>query len=83
MALGPTAERRGLDAGPFRRILARLAGPAVRGGVGAMFLGGVVADGMGAHKRALVCQLYRSRHDRHLDLLSPPRPSGPIHGPGE
>jgi integrase len=62
--------------GDYRPEIGPPKGPAVRGGVGAMFLGGVVADRMGAHKGALVCQLYRSRHDRHLELLSPPRPSG-------
>jgi hypothetical protein len=36
-------------AGPVRRILSRLAGPSVRCGVCAVFLGPVVADGLGAH----------------------------------
>lgn len=46
-ALGPTAQRPGLDGGAAGRILARLAGTTVRCGVRAVLFGPVMADGVG------------------------------------
>ena len=82
-ALTPTAQRRGLDTGTVRRILTRLAGPAVRGRVRAVLLGPVVADRLGAHDRAMTGHLHRPGNDANLDFFSPPSPSDPVHGPGE
>src|SRR4051812_34464753 len=53
----PTAERLGLDAVAGRRILA-VAGPPVRGGVGAVLLAPVVADRVDADDLAIAGQLH-------------------------
>lgn len=50
----------------------------MRGSESAVFLGPVMADRMDPHDRSRTRDLHRLRHDRHLDLLSPPYPSGPI-----
>src|SRR5690242_18952061 len=63
--------------------MAGLAGTAVRGGVGAVFFGAVVADGLGAHDGALIGHLHRAGDDTNLDVSYAPSPSGPVHGSGE
>src|SRR5687767_12762256 len=67
----PTAQRRGLDAGPGRRIL-WVAGPPVRGGECPMFLGPVVPDRVHADDVAVAGQLNRTGDDAHLGAAAAP-----------
>src|SRR4029450_3449022 len=67
----PTAQRRGLDAGPGRRILP-VARPPVRGGERPMLLGPVVPDRMHAHDLAVDAELHRTGHNAHLRGPTPP-----------
>ena len=63
----PTAQRRGLDAGPGRRILS-LAGPPVRGGERAVLLGPVMPDRVDPDDVAVAGKLDRTGDDAHLAL---------------
>src|SRR6476660_2211136 len=78
----PTAQRRGLDAVPGRRILS-VAGPPVRGGERAMLLGPVVPDRMHPHDLAVAGKLHRIGHDAHLHRPAAPGVPSPIVGAGK
>ena len=62
-AARPTAQRLGLDAGTGRRILS-VAGPPVRGGERAVFLGPVVPDRVHPDDLPVAGELHRVGHDR-------------------
>src|SRR3712207_1357806 len=75
----PTAERRGLDAGLGRRILA-VAGPPVGGGERAVLLGPVVADRMDPDDLAVAGQLDRAGDNCDLDAAVGRGVPGPVAG---
>ena len=58
-------------------FLARLAGPAMRGGVGAVLLGPVVADGLGAHDPSLHRTSAPTRRRYIPRLVFPAKPFRP------
>src|SRR5829696_1038138 len=78
----PTAQRRGLDAGPGGRILS-VAGPPVRGGERPVFLGSVVPDRMHPQDLPVAGHLHRVGDDRDLHAAAPPGVSDLIYGAGE
>src|SRR4030095_7144361 len=75
----PTAQRRGLDAGPGRRLLAG-AGPPRRGGERTMLFGPVVPDRMHPDDLALDAELHRTGHDAYLHRSAAPAVPDPVVG---
>src|SRR4029450_3494854 len=67
----PTAQRRGLDAGPGRRILS-VAGPPVWGGERAVLFGPVVPDRVHADDVAVTGKLHRTGDDADLGAAAAP-----------
>src|SRR4029453_133884 len=78
----PTAQRRGLDAGPGRRILS-VAGPPVWGGERAVLFGPVVPDRVHADDVAVTGKLHRTGDDADLGAAAAPGVPPPAIRAGE